>query len=136
VRQPALHGVDLLLKSIADKNDRPNCRLFGLSQSMRENAANPGVTSLAIDFCHHGGDFCRITEPRTGPAFARSGPAKVDKLHIDARARRPEHFGLKLGRPIPRRLPTHGGIECKNQTWARFFFGLAPLKESLNLAGG
>src|SRR5215472_13625029 len=90
---------------------------------MSQNLTDLGLTPAAVDTRHQCTKPIRIGNPRRSAAFRRT--AIVDELDVETASGRrfTEHIGLQLARLIPCRLPTHRGVEGKDQPPARPCFG-------------
>src|SRR6266566_1968269 len=90
---------------------------------MGENLGNLGMAATAVDARHQGAKPIRFSNPGGGAAFRQA--AIIDELDVETTdgRRLAEHLGLQLTGLIPCWLPTHRGVEGKDQPPALPRFG-------------
>src|SRR5262249_18088499 len=91
---------------------------FIFASSVGKNLGDLSVTALTAYGRHQRAEPIRICNPWGSSAFAQA--AIIDELNVDTASlcRGAEHLGLQLTGMIPHRLPTHCGIERKDQPHA------------------
>src|SRR5262249_47993622 len=106
---------DRFLHCIANKDQYGNLVAFIFASSVGKNLGDLSVTALTAYGRHQRAEPIRICNPWGSSAFAQA--AIIDELNVDTASlcRGAEHLGLQLTGMIPHRLPTHCGIERKDQ---------------------